>query len=272
MGIFATMKHIRLSQLALIALATPAVAQSPILGLDSIDVISGWRQADGSHIAAVDIKLEKGWKTYWRVAGGGGVPPQFDWSRSENIARFEIKWPAPKVFYDYGQETIGYKDKFVLPIVFYPIDATKPMNLDGTMDFGVCENVCVPVRSNLSARLPARVTVGKSTIQTALKKQAISGKAAGVTVTNCAFQPIKGGFEIQADLKSNKNFHAKAIGVVEYPSGSDDWLQQQPSKVSQNQLTANAILYAKDVAFIDRSKLRVTVLQNGKAIELLGCS
>lgn len=266
------MKQITITTAAFVAIAMPTTAKSPILGLDHIELIQGWRQADGTHMTAVHIQLEKGWKTYWRVAGGGGVPPQFDWSGSENIARYEVRWPAPRVFHDYNQQTIGYKDALVLPVIFHPKDKNKPMNVQGTIDFGVCENVCVPVQSTLSAALPPRVASGKSIIKTALKNVARSGKSAGVKIEGCEFTPVKGGFSIQAKMTSSKGFEKHAVGIVEYPSGPEDWLQQKPSTAGYNTLTANAVLYAKGVAFIDRSKLRVTVLQNNKAIEINGCS
>lgn len=264
------MKHV--STLALIALAQSVSAESPILGLDSIDVITGWRQADGSHMAAVNIQLEKGWKTYWRVAGGGGIPPQFDWSASDNIASFDVQWPAPSVFHDYDQQTIGYKDALILPIVFHPKDASKPMRISGTIDFGVCDDVCVPVQSSLNATLPPRVAAGKTAIKKALNNRARSGRSAGVSLVHCAFTPVKGGFAISAELEAENGFHKHAVGVLEYPAGPNDWLQQQPSELSGYALTANAILYATNVTFIDRSKLRVTVLSKGKAVEIQGCS
>jgi hypothetical protein len=266
------MKHTSITTMALIALTVPAAAESPILGLDSINVIAGWRQSDGSHMAAIDIQLEKGWKTYWRVAGGGGIPPQFDWSKSENISGFDVKWPAPSVFHDYDQQTIGYKDALILPIVFHPIDANKPMHISGTIDFGVCENVCVPVQSALNATLPPRAAIGKSVIKKALKNVARSGKSAGVKIKECTFTPVKGGFAIQAALENPNGFNKHAVGILEYPSGPNDWLQQQPSTISGYQLAANAILYAKNVSFIDRSKLRITVLSKGKAVEIHGCT
>jgi len=266
------MKHAPILSLALACLAPlPATAKSPILGLDGINVIGGWRQSDGTHMAAVHIDLEKGWKTYWRVAGGGGIPPTFDWSGSTNIKSSEIKWPAPQVFDDYDTQTIGYKDSLILPIVFTAKDPTKPMAIGGMIDFGVCENVCVPVQAKLSEILPPRVAMGKSQIKAALRTQAKSGAEAGVKLTDCEFAPINDGFKISANLKSDSSFSKSAIGIVEYPIGQNDWLQQQPSTISGYNLTAQATLYANDVAFIDRSKLRVTVLQNGKAIEMLGC-
>src|SRR5262249_18611557 len=35
--------------------------------------------------AGIEIRLDKGWKTYWRYPGDSGVPPRFDFTRSENV-------------------------------------------------------------------------------------------------------------------------------------------------------------------------------------------
>ncbi|MCB1329838.1 MAG: hypothetical protein KDK28_10515, partial [Maritimibacter sp.] len=39
-----------------------------------VDVLPGWRQADGTHMAALRITLDEGWKTYWRAPGEAGIP------------------------------------------------------------------------------------------------------------------------------------------------------------------------------------------------------
>ena len=44
------------------------------------------------------IRLAQGWKTYWRSPGDAGMPPQLDWSESQNLEDAEILWPAPKRF------------------------------------------------------------------------------------------------------------------------------------------------------------------------------
>ncbi len=56
--------------------------------------------ADGSLRAGVEIRLATGWKTYWRYPGDSGVPPVFDFSKSENIKSVSIVWPAPHRFTD----------------------------------------------------------------------------------------------------------------------------------------------------------------------------
>ncbi|MEM9757273.1 MAG: hypothetical protein AAF914_14825, partial [Pseudomonadota bacterium] len=41
-----------------------------------VRLIEGWRRDDGTHMAAVEIRMAPGWKTYWRAPGDGGIPPR----------------------------------------------------------------------------------------------------------------------------------------------------------------------------------------------------
>src|SRR6476661_4306539 len=50
--------------------------------------------------AGVEIKLEPGWKTYWRYPGDSGVPPTFDFSASDNVKEATVLFPAPVRFPD----------------------------------------------------------------------------------------------------------------------------------------------------------------------------
>ena len=36
-------------------------------------------------LGGINFKLDPGWKTYWRTPGDSGVPPRFDFSKSDNI-------------------------------------------------------------------------------------------------------------------------------------------------------------------------------------------
>ncbi|MBT5374174.1 MAG: hypothetical protein HOL06_05885 [Rhodospirillaceae bacterium] len=52
------------------------------------------------------FSLQPGWKIYWRSPGDAGLPPEFDWSGSENLAATEVLWPAPKRYSAYGLDSI----------------------------------------------------------------------------------------------------------------------------------------------------------------------
>ena len=92
----------------------------------------------------VEIKLQPGWKTYWRYPGDSGVPPTFDFSASENVKNVTVLWPAPERFVDSGGTSIGYKGDVILPLRILPQDAAKPVTLRLKLEYGVCEKLCVP--------------------------------------------------------------------------------------------------------------------------------
>src|SRR3954471_9425921 len=46
--------------------------------------------------AGVQVRLKVGWHTYWRYPGDSGVPPQFDFSGSQNVKDVHVLWPAPE--------------------------------------------------------------------------------------------------------------------------------------------------------------------------------
>jgi DsbC/DsbD-like thiol-disulfide interchange protein len=100
--------------------------------------------------AGLDITLDEGWRTYWRVPGDAGVPPQFDWSRSRNVKAVTVLWPAPKRLSEQGGETIGYKDRVVFPVDVVAEDPRHPIDLALDAFLGVCEKICIPVKLQLS--------------------------------------------------------------------------------------------------------------------------
>src|ERR1700738_1525045 len=45
-------------------------------------------------LGGIALQLQPGWKTYWRTPGDSGVPPRFDFSKSENIEDVTVMWPG----------------------------------------------------------------------------------------------------------------------------------------------------------------------------------
>src|SRR5690348_16523091 len=79
--------------------------------------------------AGIEIKLQPGWKTYWRYPGDSGVPPRFDFAGSQNVKDVLVAWPAPHRFSDDSGITIGYKDDVIFPLHVVPQDPGKPVRL-----------------------------------------------------------------------------------------------------------------------------------------------
>ena len=81
-------------------------------------------------LGGIAIQLQPGWKTYWRTPGDSGVPPRFDFSKSENVEAVTVLWPAPMKFDDgAGGTSLGYKQQVVLPLRIVAKNADKPVTL-----------------------------------------------------------------------------------------------------------------------------------------------
>ena len=105
--------------------------------------------------AGIEIRLDPGWKTYWRYPGDSGVPPTIDFAGSENIKSVTTLWPAPHRFADGANGySVGYVDDVVLPLHIEPNDPAKPSALHVKLGYAVCGNVCVPAEANLDLPLP----------------------------------------------------------------------------------------------------------------------
>lgn len=86
----------------------------------------------------LSVSLEKGWKTYWRSPGEGGVAPVIEWQDSAVSAQWF--WPTPSRFDVAGLTTQGYHDEVTFPIV---MTGTSPGTLSGTLTLPTCSNVCI---------------------------------------------------------------------------------------------------------------------------------
>src|SRR5665213_255594 len=131
------------------SLAVEARAQdaSPWIhdGHSAVRLLAGSRSG-AVLLGGIAFQLQPGWKTYWRTPGDSGVPPRFDFSKSENIEAVTILWPAPTEFDDgAGGHSLGYHDQIVLPLRIVAKNADKPVTLRAAVNYAVCEKLCIPV-------------------------------------------------------------------------------------------------------------------------------
>ncbi len=102
------------------------------------------KSGDAKLRAGVEIKLQPGWKTYWRYPGDSGVPPRFDFAGSDNVARAKVLYPAPHLFNDETGNSLGYKTGVIFPVQITPKQPGKPVTLRLKFDYAVCEKLCIP--------------------------------------------------------------------------------------------------------------------------------
>jgi DsbC/DsbD-like thiol-disulfide interchange protein len=236
-----------------------------------LDILPGYPTANG-HMIAARIQLRAGWKTYWRSPGGNGIPPVFDWSGSENVGAVSFHWPEPSVFTEKNVRTIGYKRQLVLPIAITPRQKGKPILLKGEVTFGVCEDICIPVKARFSLNVAGTDQPSRTAIRTALAQKPITAKAAGVRNVSCEITPTSDGFKLRATVKTRSALPAQTFTIFEFQH-PEVWIEQYRASTSGTTLTASANLYAygDTPLILDRSKITLTLLGGNRAIELRGC-
>jgi DsbC/DsbD-like thiol-disulfide interchange protein len=120
-------------------------------------------------LGGVAFQLEPGWKTYWRTPGDSGVPPRFDFSRSDNVDAVTVLWPAPSKFPDgAGGHSLGYHDQVVLPLRIAAKNADKPITLRATITYAVCAKLCVPVEASIELPFVSVASTEDSALAAAL--------------------------------------------------------------------------------------------------------
>lgn len=253
-------------------IAAPAAAQ----GLRAADIISadlrpGWRTDAGTHMAALHLRLADGWKTYWRVPGDAGIPPRFDWAGSGNLAGVRIHWPQPNVFYLSGVRTLGFERELVLPLEFVLNDPAAPAQVMARIDLGVCEDVCIPVTLSVGGTLPVAGGSDPS-IDRALAARPLAARAAGLTGADCRVEPNGERLRLSADL----DLPAQGTNEVTVFELADEtvWIAETRTTRQGGRLHAAADLFPMggDGFALDRSGLRITVIGDGRAVELNGCT
>jgi DsbC/DsbD-like thiol-disulfide interchange protein len=195
-------------------LATCALLGAPAQAADaspwSQDSRSGLRLLAGAGKAGaallragVEIKLQPGWKTYWRYPGDSGVPPRFDFSGSDNLKSATVLYPAPHLLSDEGGQSLGYKDDVIFPLLISPMQPGKPVTLRLKLDYAVCEKLCIPAEGRAELTLGPGASSHDAALaasETRVPKP-VSAAAAGLSVRrmNDAAKPL-----IAVDLKTDK--------------------------------------------------------------------
>lgn len=247
----------------LLVMPFSALAQDALPpGLASAELLPGWITPQGHRMTALHLRLEPGWKTYWRSPGDAGVPPRFDWQQSQNLGRIDLHWPRPETFESAGERTLGYHGELILPIEAAPRDPGQPMDLDVQVDFGLCDDICVPAQ--VALRAPPPGPAPDPAIQAALARMPVAAPGQ----PPCRIEPIADGMRVTARID------AEAPEVAMELDGAPVWVSQPELSRQGGVLTAQADFVAetgKPFA-LDPSNLRLTLIAPDAAVEYRGCA
>ncbi|UXX81605.1 protein-disulfide reductase DsbD domain-containing protein [Roseovarius pelagicus] len=234
-------------------------------------ILPGWRMADGTHMAALEITLKPGWKTYWRAPGDLGIPPSFDWRGSGNLNGVEISWPTPKPLLQDGMLTIGYTDRVVLPLKVLPRRAGREIRLQGRLDLGVCHDVCIPMNLNIAAALPSAAQKRDPRIAAALAEQPYSAKEARVSSVQCTLSPHADGLALRVDIRMPSAGGAEVVAIE--TDNPQVWVAPARTSRKGGTLTVETRLeHVEGRSFaLNRSAVRITVLGRSYGVDIQGC-
>jgi DsbC/DsbD-like thiol-disulfide interchange protein len=148
-------------------------------------VTEGEVRADGTLRAALDIRLEPGWKTYWLDPGSAGVPPTFTVTTGNVPVDISIGFPPPKRFNDESGEWAGYDQSVALPITLHvPSGALDAATVQAFL--GICETICIPVQASWTLDLtnPVSGRTDRAVVEAAFAARPAAARADfGATVS-----------------------------------------------------------------------------------------
>lgn len=234
-------------------------------------VVAGASENDPQILrAGIEIRMQRGWHTYWRYAGDAGLPPRLDWSASENLERAKVLWPAPvRIAVEDGIESIGYKDSVLLPVRLYPQDPAKPVTLRLKLDYGVCEKICIPATATLSLSVPpgaGRSFPALNAAEALVPAKVKPGGSGRLAVLSAKLERgKKPAVVVDVAVPEGKPFDLLAEGP------SDDWALPLPKRISASGGRARFVIPLEDAstgAGPMPESIRLTLVSGNEAIEI----
>ncbi len=235
-------------------------------------ILTGWSDKAGKRIAALELRLAPGWKTYWRFPGDAGIPTEFELGASSNLQASRIKWPAPILFWEGSYRSVGYEDTVVLPLYLTPSQADQPIELRGEVRLGVCSDICIPLDLPLRATLPPDMNKRPPAILAALATTPFMAAEAGLRGAKCEISLAENGFTLRATL-TLPSTGAQEEAVIE--AGTPDFWVSPPEVERRGDaliLTAQMVPQSDAPLTIDRSKIAFLILGSDHAVRAVGCT
>jgi DsbC/DsbD-like thiol-disulfide interchange protein len=123
-------------------------------------IAAGYGPAQTFYRAGIEIRLDPGAITYWRMPGGAGVPPVFSTEGSANASAIVVSYPAPTRIDEDGTEAFGYRDRVIFPVRVTPGDGTRPVLLVLNVSYAVCSRMCLPAKAEARLTLVPTAQTG----------------------------------------------------------------------------------------------------------------
>ena len=230
--------------------AMAAAAETPY----RVSLVGDGYDGTGWH-TGVRIELDPGWKTYWRMPGDAGIPPDFTWTATPKAA-LHVDFPVPQRFSGAGGETVGFENEVVFPVsVMTAESAGVDLRLD--LFFAVCKEICIPATAHASIDLGTMVRDPQGTALVERWEKAIPTQVNFIRSARVIVEAAKPVLELTLDKAVDDIF-------VETPDGAYVGAPQ----FSDDGLTARLpIANIKDAAMLKGAALTVTARQGEAGLE-----
>jgi DsbC/DsbD-like thiol-disulfide interchange protein len=220
----------------------------------------------------IEIRLDPGWRTYWRYPGDSGVPPRFRFTRSENLASVRVLWPAPQRFAAADDTSIGYTGDIIFPLRIVARDPKRPVLLRLDADYAICQNLCVPADGRAELVLngdPSSRDEALSESEKRVPKEIAIGEGEGLSIAAVAREGEADKPRVLVDVRAPEG--TKPDLFAEGPSA--DWALPVPEPIPGAPGGLQRFAFALDGippgAAEEGAQLRLTAVAGDQAIEVV---
>jgi thiol:disulfide interchange protein/DsbC/DsbD-like thiol-disulfide interchange protein len=220
-------------------------------------------EAGGTITVGIHKRITPRWHTYWKNSGDSGLATTIAWSLPQGATAGEILWPAPKRIMVGPVANYGYEDEVtLLTEIRVPANLRAGDNfpIAATVDWLVCEEICIPEQVTLTTSLPV---VGKG-MAAGISDRAIEQARAKlpqetdlpftVTVTDGKIELAAASTEFDTWQITGVHFFATDWGVIKHAA-------DQPLKVEGDKISLSLSPYELKLP----QTLRGVLVLNGRA-------
>jgi DsbC/DsbD-like thiol-disulfide interchange protein len=201
------------------------------------------------------VELQPGWKTYWRMPGEAGIPPEFTWTTSAP-AKVTVAFPAPRRYADQSGETVGYEEVALFPVTVTP-EQVGELTLSLDLFFAVCKDICIPATATASATLGPMMRDPEGSARVEQARRQVPGAGTAISAVRLVTEGERTMLELEFAERPEDVF-VEAAGTTyfrapEFPDGG------RTARLPVDNL--------KDPAKLSGASLTLTYWLNGKSLE-----
>ncbi len=101
----------------------------------------------------IKMDMDEGWHTYWLNPGDSGGAIEVEWDISNGNSISQVMYPAPHKIPYPPLMTFGYENFVIFPLELFANDVNDDINIDATIEFLICSDVCIPESATIVTSL-----------------------------------------------------------------------------------------------------------------------